>query len=219
MPAAGAGVPTDDEFLTLGLEGPASVTSSTDRIRLPRVLFDGMRRQFDLALNDGMEHGGVFGVPGGTSRFFAIVYVEGQVHQIDYSTAQSRWPTLRQAGTFHSHLHELIDIGDANDPRWAGGAHSDDDLFNFLVRDAHMSVVMAQTKQGRMNIYLLLRAQTYTIPGGPRALAAAYRTRVLDLLRKGVDIVDASERELTRLARGGVFALYAGTDDPGLTRR
>jgi hypothetical protein len=210
---------TQDQFLTLGLDGPASLATCPDRVRLPDVLFGGMRHQLGLALEDGLEHGGVFGGTGGASRYFTIAYVEGQVHQIDYAVVRGRWPTLKQAGTFHSHLYELIDTGNPDDPRWAGGAHSDTDLFNFFDREPHISAVMTQTRQGRMNIYLLLRPQTYTIPGGPRAVGAAYKRQVLALLRKGVDIVDASERELTNLAHRGVFALYTGTDTPDLARR
>jgi hypothetical protein len=42
---------------------------------------------------------------------------------------------------------------------------------------------------------------------------------VFALMRTRVDIVDASERELTNLARRGVFALYSGSDTAALTRR
>jgi hypothetical protein len=70
-----------------------------------------------------------------------------------------------------------------------------------------------------MTIYLLLRPQTYTIPGGPRTLGAEYKRRVLALVRDGLDRVEASERELTDLAHRGVFALYSATDAASLTRR
>jgi hypothetical protein len=210
---------TLDVLLTLGLEGPASLATCPDRIQLPDVLYEGMRHQLELSLNDGLEHGGVFGATGGASRYFTIAYVEGQVHQIDYSVVRRRWPTLQWAGTFHAHLTEYIDVGDPNESRWAGGAHSDADLFNFFDRESHLSAVMTQTNQGRTRIVLLLRPQTYTISGGPKAVAAAYKQAVFALMRTRVDVVDASERELTNLARRGVFALYSGSDTAALTRR
>jgi hypothetical protein len=205
------------EFLELGLVGPASGPEAPAALRLPDPLFNGMLLQLEASLADGREHGGVFGATGGPRRYFSLVYAEGEVHQIDYSQARSSWPALKEAGTFHTHLWELIDVG-AQQLRWAGGGHSDGDLFNLIVGEPHMSAVVAQTRQGGRRIFLLLRPVTFVLRGGPSAFVAEYRRRVLALVAEGVDPVEASERELTRISHGGVVVLYSG-EGPELARR
>ena len=46
---------------------------------------------------------------------------------------------------------------------------------------------------------------------------AGYRRRVIAAVEKGADPVDASERELARLGRGGDLVFYSGLDSPMLS--
>jgi hypothetical protein len=201
--------PTYEDFLQLGVEGPASAAEAPPTILLPRGLFDGMVLQLQAALDDGREHGAVFGTSGGPRRYFTMSFVDGEVHQIDYSRARQEWPALKQIGTFHTHLWERIDTG-LGTLAWAGGGHSDQDVFNLVVGERRMSAVVAQTRQGGRRIFFLVRPQTFTLVGGPSRFVAEYRRRVLALVEAGVDPVDASERELVRLTQSGVVVLYLG---------
>lgn len=209
--------PTPDEFLELGLGGPPAATEAPAVIRLPDLVFSAMQRSLDAALADGREHGAIFGATGGARRYVSLVYADGDVHQIDYSAARAAWPALKEAGTYHTHLWELIDVG-TSELRWAGGGHSDQDLRNLIVAERHMSAVIAQTRSGGSRIFLLVRPVTFTLLGGTAKLAADYRKRVLALVANGVDPVEASEQELVRVSRTGVVVLYTG-EGPLLERR
>jgi len=209
--------PTDEGFLALGLVGPPTASVAPSALRLPRLLFEQMTLALDAALNDGLEHGGVFGRTRLQPRALTVAPVTGQVHQIDYASAVAVIPAVRQAGTFHTHLWELIDTGDPARLAWAGGAHSDADLVNLLRAQPHMSAVVAQTSTGGRKIFLALRPQRLEIPEGAARFVAGYRRRVIAAVEKGADPVDASERELARLGRGGDLVFYSGLDSPVLS--
>jgi hypothetical protein len=171
----------------------------------------------DASLDDGLEHGGVFGRTRLQPRALTVVPVAGEVHQIDYSAAETTIPAVRQAGTFHTHLWEVIDIGDPSRAAWAGGGHSDADLLNLLRGQAHMSAVVAQTRTGGRKIFLAVRPQLVEIPEGGATFVANYRQRVIAAVVHGADPVDASEQELGRLGRTGNLVVYSSLDSPVLS--
>jgi hypothetical protein len=177
-----------------------------------------MAQALDASLDDGLEHGGLFGRTRLQPLALTVVPVTGQVHRIDYSEAIRANPALRLAGTFHTHLWEVILDDDPSRPSWAGGAHSDTDLLRLLGGQAHMSAVVAQTRSGGRKIFLALKPRRTEIGQGAALIALSYyRQRVIAAVAKGADPVDASERELARLGRGGELVFYSGLDSPVLS--
>jgi hypothetical protein len=204
-----------DEFIRLLKGSVANPASAPSSLTLPQSLYAALKEAARKAYEDGHEHGGIFGYfqDGGAIKF-GIQYAEGDELQIDFSKMR-KWPTLSILGRFHTHLHQQSDQGSG----WAGGGHSGDDIANFYYRDERALIIYAQTKFPKWKIYCLLKPQEYSMPGTPKNIRDEYDARVKALVGKGLDPIDATQKELTRLAKGGAFVFYASEDSPLLARQ
>ena len=210
QPVGAAELPLLKEFVTLLEQGPRDTRSAPPNLIVPQPLYADMMRQMELTLDDGKEHGGVFGyLPPRIT--YGIIYVDGHDYEIKFSEVRSKWPTLRPLGVFHTHLF-ASGQEDGGKKGQFGGGHSFKDLWNFFRRNERVSAVVSYTREGKHKIYFLLRPQRFSMAGSPEKVAKTYADRVISLLDQGRDIDEASEQELGSLAAQGAFAFYTGVD-------
>jgi hypothetical protein len=210
-----------EEFTRLLKAGPADQRSAPKSITLPQNLYEAIRDAASKSYEDGVEHGGIFGYfdpqRKGTIKL-GILYTTGEDFQINYSKTVQSWPALRPLGRFHTHLYQTIERG-SQKAGWASGAQSGDDIANFYRRDDHSTIVYAQTKWGKWKFFLLLKPQEYSMPGTPAKIGKEYHERVAASVERGIDPIEATEKELGLLAQKGAFVLYTGEDSPTLARQ
>jgi hypothetical protein len=109
---------------------------------------------------------------------------------------------------------------------WEGGGHSGDDIRNFFVGADVVSIVIAQTRRGKekeiadRKIFCLLKPAEWRISGLPIDVGTEYETKVFALVEEEqLDLLLASERQLTGLAQEGAFVFYTSQNSRILVKR